>query len=69
MTIAVLPASSACGSDAPRIAIGQLKGTITVTTPRAWYDTSVETGIAPGTGGSVLDAISMIRLPPLTDPV
>ena len=36
LTIAVLPASSAWGSDAPRIAIGQLNGTITVTTPSAW---------------------------------
>ena len=36
LTIAVLPASSACGSEAPRIAIGQLNGTITVTTPSAW---------------------------------
>jgi hypothetical protein len=35
-TIAVLPASSACGSEAPRIAIGQLNGTITVTTPSGW---------------------------------
>ena len=34
-TIAVLPASSACGSEAPRIAIGQLKGTMMVTTRAA----------------------------------
>ncbi len=55
-TIAVFPASSACGNEAPRIAIGQLNGTITVTTPSGWYDTSVDTGMAPGTGGSVLEA-------------
>ena len=35
-TIAVLPASSACGSAAARIAIGQLNGTMTVTTPSGW---------------------------------
>ena len=44
-TMTVLPASSACGSEAPRIAIGQLKGTIMVTTPSGWYDT---VGRAPG---------------------
>ena len=38
LTIAVLPASSACGRAAPRIAIGQLNGTMTVTTPSGWYD-------------------------------
>ena len=54
LTIAVLPASSACGSDAPRIAIGQLKGTMMVTTPSGWYDTVVSTGMAPGTAGSIL---------------
>jgi hypothetical protein len=37
LTIAVFPASSACGSDAPRIAMGQLNGTMTVTTPIGWY--------------------------------
>jgi len=36
LTIAVLPASRACGSAAPRIAIGQLNGTMTVTTPSGW---------------------------------
>ena len=51
-TMTVLPASSACGSDAPRIAIGQLKGTMMETTPSGWYDTVVCTGMAPGTGGS-----------------
>ena len=51
-TMTVLPASSACGSDAPRIAIGQLKGTMMDTTPSGWYDTVVCTGMAPGTGGS-----------------
>ncbi len=53
LTIAVLPASRACGSAAPRIAIGQLNGTITVTTPSGWYDTTVSTGM-PGTTGRVL---------------
>ena len=36
LTIAVLPASRAWGSAAPRIAIGQLNGTMTVTTPSGW---------------------------------
>ena len=35
-TITVLPASSACGSAAPRMAMGQLKGTMIVTTPSGW---------------------------------
>ena len=48
LTIAVLPASSACGRAAPRIAIGQLNGTMSVTTPSGWYDTVVSTGM-PGT--------------------
>ncbi len=52
LTIAVLPASSACGRAAPRIAIGQLNGTITVTTPSGWYETVVSTGM-PGTTGRV----------------
>ena len=34
--MAVLPASSACGRAAPRIAIGQLNGTMIVTTPSGW---------------------------------
>jgi hypothetical protein len=36
LTMAVLPASRACGRAAPRIAIGQLNGTMTVTTPSGW---------------------------------
>ena len=36
LTMAVLPASRAWGSAAARIAIGQLNGTITVTTPIGW---------------------------------
>ena len=53
LTIAVLPASSACGRAAPRIAIGQLNGTMSVTTPSGWYDTVVSTGM-PGTTASTL---------------
>ncbi len=52
LTIAVFPASRAWGRAAPRIAIGQLKGTMTVTTPSAWCEMTVSTGM-PGTTGSV----------------
>ena len=46
-TMTVLPASSACGRAAPRMATGQLNGTMIVTTPSGWYATVVSTGMAP----------------------
>src|SRR5699024_3748411 len=47
LTITVLPASSAYGREAPRIAMGQLNGTIIVTTPGGLCDTTVSVG-GPG---------------------
>jgi hypothetical protein len=35
-TMTLLPASSACGNEAPRMAMGQLKGTMIDTTPNGW---------------------------------
>ena len=44
LTTTVLPATSACGSDAARIASGQLNGTIRLTTPSGRWETCVRNG-------------------------
>ena len=62
-TMTVLPASSACGRAAPRMATGQLNGTMIVTTPSGWYATVVSTGMAPGMGGNTFAALTSSAWP------
>src|SRR4051794_41795402 len=65
LTTTVLPATSACGSEAARIANGQLNGTIRVTTPSG---RGVARGLYGGAGGSRTPAPTAARPPPGPQP-